>query len=81
MGKYGNIDVAFLGDFCQLAICKSQEKTIYASYGLAEWHDYINCFIELKGMYCYAQDPEYGQMLLHFRNNCQTQEDFDKINS
>ena len=77
--RYGGVDIAFMGDFRQLP--PIGVKTIYDSRNLVQFKDYINCFIELYGMYRFKDDPKYGELCKRFRDGCPTLEDFNIINS
>ena len=45
-----------------------------------EFKDWLNCFMVLEGMHRFSEDPEWGKLLLRFRNGRVTVEDIDKIN-
>jgi PIF1-like helicase/Helitron helicase-like domain at N-terminus len=77
--KYGGIDIAFMGDFRQLP--PIAVKTIYDSRNLVQFCGYINCFIELHGMYRFKDDPQFGELCKRFREGQPTPEDFILLNS
>ena len=76
-GVHGNLDIAFMGDFRQLPPVKAQP--LYMSRG-SPFQLQVNCFIELKGMYRFKEDPEYGALCQRFREGIPTLKDFDMIN-
>ena len=47
--KFGNLHIVFTGDFSQLEPVKGHP--IYYETNFAPWHDWINCYIELKGQH------------------------------
>ena len=75
--KYGGIDVAFMGDFRQLPPVGF--KPIYDAKS-TEFVTYVNCYIELDGMYRFRHDMEWGYSCLRFRDGCPLPKDFNKIN-
>ena len=75
--RYGNVDVAFMGDFRQLL--PIGPKPIYENMPL-EFRTYVNCYIELKGQYRFREDPLYGEMCWRFNRGVPTAEDFELIN-
>ena len=63
-GKFGNLHVAFMGDFQQLY---PPDSTINEEFdSLVHWKFYINCFIELQEMYRFKDDMRFGECLLCF---------------
>jgi Helitron helicase-like domain at N-terminus/PIF1-like helicase len=75
---FGGKHIAFMGDFRQLEPPK--DKALYSDLTFIQWHTYINCFIELNGMFRFKDDPEYGHILLRFREGAPTENDFRLIN-
>ena len=68
---FGRLNVVFAGDFSQLEPpCKSP---IYEG-------DECASFIELNGQHRFKDDPEYGDIMLRFRNGTPTLEDIRPIN-
>jgi hypothetical protein len=55
------------------------KKPVYTE-DCPEFRDWLNCFIELTGMHRFKHDPEWGRLLLRFRNGCVTADDIEKIN-
>jgi len=47
--KFGNLHIAFLGDFAQLHPVSG--NPLYFDTNFAMWHDWVNCFIELLGQH------------------------------
>ena len=76
---YGGFNVIFVGDFRQLDPVGRGLK-IYQDLLCPEWYDAINGYIELTGMYRFADDPEWGNVLKRFRDGCPLEEDFQIIN-
>ena len=52
---------------------------IYAD-NCPEFRDWVSCFIELHGMHRFRDDPEWGELLMRFRDGTLTEADIDKIN-
>ena len=77
--KYGGMNVVFAGDFFQLDPVKCSKK-LYDSDDVPEWHHSLNCFIELDGKHRFKDDPEWGEILLRFRNGKPTHHDIRRIN-
>jgi hypothetical protein len=77
--KYGGLHMVFAGDFAQLEPVGAHP--LYRERNFALWHDYINCFIELKGQHRYNGDLEYGGIMRRFQEGTPTAEDFKMINS
>jgi hypothetical protein len=76
---YGGLSIIFSGDMRQLEPVGSLKKPVYAE-DCPEFKDWVNCFIELKGMHRFKQDPEWGELLLRFRDGNMTETDLQKIN-
>ena len=74
---YGGANVIFLGDFRQLHPVRIQPLYNEKRKEFFEW---INCYIELYGMYRFEKDPEYGQILCRVRDGNTTKEDIQKLN-
>jgi hypothetical protein len=47
--KYGNLHIAFLGDFSQLHPVSG--NPLFYKPDFVNWHDWVNCFIELTGQH------------------------------
>jgi len=75
---YGGMNVIFSGDMRQLKLVK--KEPIYNEV-CPEFKDWVNCFIELEGMHRFRDDPEWGEVLLRFRNGEVTVEDIEWINN
>jgi hypothetical protein len=45
------------------------------------WHGVLNSFVELKGKWRFAEDPEWGELLERLRLNACTQADLDILKS
>jgi len=76
---YGGLDIIFAGDFRQLEPVGTLKKPVYTE-DCPEFRDWLNCFIELTGMHRFKDDPEWGRLLLRFRDGRVTAADIDKIN-
>jgi hypothetical protein len=74
----GGFNVVFAGDFHQLA--PVGQNATYEDEHFRQWHDFINCYIELKGMFRFKEDIEWGRCLSRFRQGRPSPEDFDMIN-
>jgi Cdc6-like AAA superfamily ATPase len=76
---YGGKHIAFMGDFRQL-MPPTGDDAVYKDPTFTQWHTYINCFVELNGMFRFEADPDYGHLLNRFRNGEPTENDFILIN-
>ena len=74
---YGGINIVLAGDFSQMEPVRAD--TLY-SERVPEFHDSLNCFIELDGTWRFLKDPQWGQTLLRFRNGQATVQDIRHIN-
>jgi hypothetical protein len=45
-----------------------------------EFHNFVNCYIELEGMHRFKDDPEWGELLKRFREGRPTLQDIQLIN-
>lgn len=77
--KYGGMNIVFAGDYSQLDPVRAKEK-IWERRDVPEFHQYLNCFIELNGKHRFHKDPVWGEILLRFRNGNPTVQDVDTIN-
>ena len=84
--NFGGLDIIFAGDFSQLKpIISSNDYnngSLYTAKGRAYelWQGSINCFIELKGMHRFKNDPEWGLILKRMREGIPTKNDLKEIN-
>ena len=80
---YGGLNIVFCGDFRQLEPVGQGENALYEATGADRrlWHDAINCFLELKGLHRFKDDPRWGTVLMRFREGCPTKCDIDLVNS
>jgi hypothetical protein len=65
--QYGGIHVVFCGAFRQLEPVGANKKPIYAD-NVPEFRDWINCYIELKGMWRFRNDLKCGRLLCHIHD-------------
>jgi hypothetical protein len=77
--KFGGLNVVFVGDMRQLEPVGRYKKPIYAE-DVPEFKDWVNCYIELGGIHRFKDDPEWGALLLRFRNGEVTKHDIELIN-
>ncbi len=77
---YGGIHVIFSGDFHQLPPIGKAAIPIWHNY-LALWHGVLNSFVELKGKWRFAEDPEWGALLERLRLNACDQADIEILQS
>lgn len=75
---YGGLNVVFVGDFRQLDPVNA--TPIYKDLLLPEWMHAVNSYIELHGMYRFAEDLLWGETLKRFRNGMPLPGDFHYIN-
>ena len=76
---YGGLNLVLAGDYSQLEPVK--QKPIYKEELVPEFHSCINCFIELDGHWRFREDPQWGDIMLRFREGCPTYDDIHKINT
>jgi hypothetical protein len=77
--KFGGIDIVFVGDMRQLEPVGHHKKPIYLD-NVPEFKDWVNCYIELGGIHRFKDDPEWGSLLVRFRNGEVTASDIKTIN-
>jgi hypothetical protein len=77
--KYGGLSIVFSGDFRQLEPVGAGKKPVYEE-DCPEFKRWVNCFIQLNGMHRFKHDPEWGKILLRFRDGTVTLEDIEKVN-
>ena len=76
---FGGINVIFAGDFRQLEPCRGRPLYSKSHYD-KKWLHSINSYVELKGMWRFKDDPEWGRILSRIRNDTHTLHDIDAIN-
>ena len=69
----------FCGDFSQLEPVVGDP--LYASLDCWQWHDWINCYLELQGNHRFAKDPKYGEIMGRFRDGKPTLNDLRTLNT
>ena len=74
---FGGIHIIFAGDFRQLDPVGKDPIHVTGCQRFINW---VNCYIELDGMHRYTNDPEWGRLLMRFRNGRVTVQDIMKIN-
>ena len=77
--RYGGLNIVFSGDFRQLEPVGPSKQPVYKEH-CPEFREWVNCFIELRGMHRFKQDPEWGSLLLRFRDGTVTIGDIAKVN-
>jgi AAA domain len=76
---FGGLNIIFSGDFHQLEPITG--TPLYANLPEhKKWRHSINSYVELKGMWRFKDDPEWGHILSRLRTNTHTQRDIDAIN-
>ena len=65
--------------FRQLEPVGANKKPIYAE-NVPEFRDWINCYIELKGMWRFRNDLKWGRLLRRIRDGKAKQRDIETIN-
>jgi PIF1-like helicase len=78
---FGGINVIFCGDLRQLEPVRGfplykNHENLSSTFKI-----HVNCYIELNGSHRFAADPEWGQLLLKFRNGEPEDSDIDIINT
>jgi hypothetical protein len=76
---YGGIDVIFCGDLRQLEPFGLGQIPLHDE-SFHEFHGMVNCYLELQGTHRFADDPEWGMILMRFRDGELTEADVDVIN-
>jgi hypothetical protein len=56
------------------------QDAMYEDECFRQWNDFINCYIELKGMFRFKEDIKWGRCLSQFCQGRPSPEDFDVIN-
>jgi hypothetical protein len=64
----------------QLAPVGGTKKPVYLE-DCPEFRDWVNCFLELRGMHRFKDDPEWGNRLQKFRNGTVDLSDIAAINA
>ena len=77
---YGGINIIFSGDLRQLEPVGNSKKPLYED-NVAEFKDWINCYIELNGIWRFKNDPEWGNLLMRLRNGDFSDEDLILVNN
>jgi hypothetical protein len=75
---HGGFHIIFSGDFCQLS--SVGQDAMFNDECLRQWNDFVNCCTELKGMFRFKEDTEWGKCLSRFRQGHPSPADFDMIN-
>ena len=78
---FGGINVIFCGDLRQLEPVRGNPLYKNHENVSSTFKIHVNCYIELDGSHCFAADPEWGQLLLKFRNGEPEDSDIDYINT
>ena len=78
---FGGINVIFCGDLRQLEPVAG--KPLYMNHEniSSTFKIHVNCYIELNGSHRFAANPEWGKLLLKFRNGKVEDSDIDYINT
>ena len=77
MYKYSGINVILSGDMRQLEAF--QGEPLY-SYYIREFHEFVNCYIELDALHRFKDDIEFGLLLRRWRNGELTVDDLELLN-
>jgi len=75
--RFGGVAIVFAGDMRQLE--PVGKRPLYAQR--SDRFEWFNVYIELDGKHRFKKDPDWGNLLLRFRNGEVTKEDIDNINS
>jgi PIF1-like helicase len=78
--RYGGINIIFCGDFRQLEPVGANKLPIYDE-NVHQFRDWINCYIELKGLWRFKHDIQWGQLLQRIRDGNVTSVDIESINN
>ena len=75
----GGLNIMFAGDMHQLEPVGEKKKPLHMK-NCPEFKDWVNCYMELRGMHQFQHDLDWGLLLQHFRNGEVTSRDIDTIN-
>ena len=78
--QYGGINIVFSGDFRQLEPVGANKLPIYDE-NVPQFRDWVNCYIELNGLWRFKDDIHWGKMLQRIRNGKITSADLESINA
>lgn len=78
--RYGGMNMVVAGDLRQLEPVGRFKQPIYKK-NCPEFRDWINCYIELKGLHRFKEDRPWGELLNRMRDGEITEQDIDKINT
>ena len=78
--RYGGLDIVFSGDLRQLEPVGDYKKAIYKK-NCSEFRDWMNCYIELRGLHRFKNDLEWGRLLERMRDGKISQDDIALINT
>jgi Helitron helicase-like domain at N-terminus/PIF1-like helicase len=78
--RFGGVNLVFCGDFRQLEPVGANKRPIYCD-NVPEFRDWINCYIELRGIWRFKNDLPWGRLLHRIRNGSVTKNDIIKINN
>ena len=77
---FGGLHILFCGDFRQLEPVAG--TPLYSPrHSDKKWVNSINCYIELRGLHRFREDPEWGMILRRLRDASHTQNDLHAINA
>ena len=79
--KFGGLNIIFSGDFQQLEPVGRGNLPIYKDNNCPYFIDWVNCYIELKGMQRFKKDVSWGKLLMRMWNGELTKEDVEFINT
>ena len=68
-----------MGDFSQIPPIKGIK--VYEDSKFIQWHEWMNCFIQLNGRWRFKDDPEFGEVCWRFHEGTPTPDDFDFVNT
>lgn len=78
--RYGGINIIFSGDLRQLEPVGRNKKPLYDD-NTPEFLDWINCYIELNGIWRFKDDPAWGKLLMRLRNGEFSTKDLATVNT
>ena len=78
--RFGNLQMIFAGDFCQLKPPDNFSQPLYTYKDLGLWHEGVDTFLELKTNHRFKDDPEWGELLERYRADGPSTQDIEAIN-
>ena len=78
---FGNLQMVFAGDFCQLSPPSNGSKPLFMYKDLSLWWNGVNTFLELRTNHRFKNDKNWGHLLEQYRLKGPTTRNLDKIHT